>query len=143
MIHKNTPVACRVPHRRLKGRPDIRRIFTGQQKILFSKLFWIFYILLSGMMSSTRCWLQISPKPNIFPVIVCWNFKNCIFSRSDILLHWPKNFVYIKEKLWSYNILWSGIWSIPRFSHQIFPRPHNFPEILCWNFENSNFLLFI
>ena len=54
----------------------------NKKKSLFSKRARNLYELWSGMMSRTRCCLQIFPKLNSFPVIICWNFQNCTFSRS-------------------------------------------------------------
>ena len=114
---------------------------TGQQKILFSKRAWNSYIFCGGIKSWTRCCLQNFPNLNSFPVIICWNFQNSRFSQSHIFLHWPKNFTVYRKEFESFKIFLIRNVSLIRCCLRIFPSPHSFPENLCWNFENSKFLL--
>ena len=75
-------------------------------------------------------------------MIMCLNFQNAVSRGLTFFYTGQKNTLY--EKYFkSFNIFRSRLVSPTWRCRQLFQRPHSFPVILCWNFENSKFSLFL
>ena len=109
--------------------------YTAQQKILLSKRARNLLMFWSGIMFKIRYCLQI------FPWLCVGISKNAVF-RGHIFFTLAKKILFIKNisKFWHFQE-WKM--SLTLCCLQIFLRPDNFTIILCWNFENSKFLLFM
>ena len=75
-------------------------------------------------------------------MILCWNFQHCRFSRHTFFTLARKN--YCLSKIFqNFNIFWSGNVPLIRYCLQLFPKPHRFLVILCWNLKKKSIFRYL
>ena len=109
----------------------LRMHYTGQQKNTFFKTYSKFILILerNGVLNTML--------PSVFLKIKQFSRgymlefqKMQIFRGHTFILTAQKKFCSSKRFL-NFNIFWSGIVCLTRCCLQLFPRPHNFPVVLC------------
>ena len=103
----------------------------------------VYSVRFSEAQAYVYLFLQCSNFSHHFAYICCfiiavnkWDFFIVFYSTY---IHWPTKIYFFSKRVKNLYILWSGMISLKRYGHQIFPKLNSFPVIMCWSFKIFRF----